>query len=73
MTMKKGKPKVLTEIKVNMAEMIGSIEAQKEVNLGNGYILQTQWNILPVEAEKQLEEAGDLSIMAYALNLIELL
>ena len=71
MTMKKGKPKVLTEIKVNMAEMIGSIEAQKEVNLGNGYILQTQWNIL--EAEKQLEEAGDLSIMAYALNLIELL
>ena len=69
MTMKKGKPKVLTEIKVNMAEMIGSIEAQKEVNLGNGYILQTQWNILPacpklhaqlfkgLEAEKQLEEA----------------
>ena len=70
MTMKKGKPKVLTEIKVNMAEMIGSIEAQKEVNLGNGYILQTQWNILPACPN---EEAGDLSIMAYALNLIELL
>ena len=69
MTMKKGKPKVVTETKVNMAEMIGEIQALKEIDLGKGYILRTQWNILPacpklhaqlfkgLEAEKQLEEA----------------
>ena len=69
MTMKKGKPKVVTETKVNMAEMIGDIQALKEIDLGSGYILRTQWNILPacpklhaqlfkgLEAEKQLEEA----------------
>jgi hypothetical protein len=69
MTMKKGKPKVVTETKFNMAEMIGSIQTTKEIDLGSGYLLRTQWNILPgcpklhaqlfkgLEAEKQLEEA----------------
>ena len=72
MTMKKDKLKVVTETKVNMAEMIGSILAKKEVDMGKGYILKTQWNILPacpklhaqlfkgLEAENQLAEAEGL-------------
>lgn len=47
MAMKKGKAKVLTECKYNMSDLIGDINKKADIDLGKGFILKTQWNILP--------------------------
>ena len=47
MTMKKGKPKVVTETKFDMSALIGDIMITIIIDMGQGYMLHTKWNVLP--------------------------